>query len=121
MIEAFADGEPRPAEAAVGEAFSISVTVLDIDGHTASTFVDTVHFASSDPAALLPDDYTFTPADGGTHTFTVILMMPGPQTIQVIDLGNRFHTDMATVTVDAPPAARPTFQVVEVILSTMKL
>ena len=42
-----------------------------------------VHFTSSDPAALLPGDYYFTPADAGSHTWTndFVLMTPGNQTI----------------------------------------
>src|SRR5262249_60654663 len=79
-----------------------TVTALDIDGHTASTFVGGIHFATSDPDGVIPDDYTFTPQDGGVHTFTITLQTTGPQTIRATDLGNPFHTDTATVTVDPP-------------------
>jgi len=42
-----------------------------------------VHFTSSDPAAVLPGDYYFTPADAGSHTWAndFVLMTPGNQTI----------------------------------------
>ena len=35
----------------------------------ATGYTGTVHFTSSDPAASLPSDYTFTAADSGVHTF----------------------------------------------------
>jgi hypothetical protein len=91
-----------PVRVTAGEAFFLTVTALDIDGHTASTFVGAIHFVTSDPDGVVPDDYTFTPQDGGVHTFTVTLQTIGPQTIRATDQGNPFHTDTATVTVDPP-------------------
>src|SRR5262249_43431953 len=45
----------------------------------------TVHFSSSDPHAILPQSYTFTASDAGSHTFTAALHTVGPQTITVTD------------------------------------
>jgi hypothetical protein len=96
-----------PAQVAPGEPFSFTVIALDVDGNTATTYPagsiggsGTVHFTSSDPAAQLPDDYRFTPADQGVHTFTAVLATPGDQTIQVEDTGAPFnYHGTATVTV----------------------
>jgi hypothetical protein len=100
-----------PTEVTAGDAFSLTVTALDIDGHTASTFVGAIHFVTSDPDGVVPDDYTFTPQDGGVHTFTVTLQTTGLQTVRATDQGNPFHTDTATVTVD-PPGAGPDAQAI---------
>src|SRR5438552_2222154 len=59
---------------------------------------------------IRPIDYTFTPEEGGVHTFTITLQTSGPQTVQATDAGNAFHTGAATVLVDAsagPAYARP--------------
>src|SRR5262249_5749786 len=45
----------------------------------------TVHFASSDPQAVLPTDYTFTAGDKGTHTFTLTLKTAGSHWLTVTD------------------------------------
>jgi hypothetical protein len=72
-----------PGSVTAGVAFSISVTALDALDNTVLSYARTVHFTSSDQAALLPDDYTFTAADQGVHTFTdgVTLSTPGKQTV----------------------------------------
>jgi hypothetical protein len=44
-----------------------------------------VHFTSSDAQAILPADYTFVAADGGSHVFSVTMNSPGSQTIDVVD------------------------------------
>ena len=94
-----------PSQATAGQPFEVTVTAVDQQGNTASTFVGTVHFTSTDLAGLLPDDYTFLPEDGGVHTFTVTLQTPGPQTLKVTDVANSFHTDSAVVNVEGPATA----------------
>jgi hypothetical protein len=74
-----------PSSAAQGVSFSITLTPRDPFGTTVTSFRDTVHFTSTDKAAVLPADYTFTSADNGTHTFTVTLHTLGNQTISVRD------------------------------------
>ena len=37
----------------------------------------TVHCASSDPDAILPQPYTFTAADAGSHPFGAVLYTAG--------------------------------------------
>jgi len=60
------------------------------DGHVSIT--------SSDPKAILPDDYTFHPTDYGTHPFTITLETPGPQTVTVsgYEAGNNFSDTVST-------------------------
>jgi hypothetical protein len=68
-----------------GQPFTISVTAQDGAGHTDAAFTDTIHFASSDPHAVLPADYTFLLADGGKQSFPITLETAGSQTITVTD------------------------------------
>jgi hypothetical protein len=103
-----------PAQVAAGQPFALTVTALDLYGNVATTYpvgsvgaTGTVHFTSSDPAAQLPDNYTFTAADQGVHTFTAALASPGDQTIQVADTGFILYIGAATVTVtENQPLAR---------------
>jgi len=71
-----------PPTATASSAFSVTVTVT-IGGRRDTIINSTIHFTSSDPAAVLPSDYTFTPADAGSHTWNngFTLMTPGNQTI----------------------------------------
>ena len=71
-----------PSAATAGTPFTLTVTVT-IGGKRDTIINSPIHFTSSDPAAVLPGDYTFAPADAGSHTWTngFILMTPGNQTI----------------------------------------
>jgi hypothetical protein len=93
-----------PSEVTAGDPFSVTVTALDINGNIASAYVGSVHLDSTDLDGILPGNYPFTAADGGVHSFSVILQTPGSQTVQATDLNNSFYTAGATVMVDAPPA-----------------
>ena len=68
-----------------GVPFTITVSVLDNGGNPVPGYTGTVHFASSDPQAGLPADYTFTAADDGVHTFSVTLFTAGGQTLTAFD------------------------------------
>ena len=69
-----------PSTATAGTPFTVTVTVL-YGGKPDTVINSHIHFTSSDPAAVLPPDYYFTPADAGSHTWTsgFILMTPGSQ------------------------------------------
>ena len=84
-----------------GSPFNIMVTAEDNNGNTVTAYTGTVTFTSTDsyPGVVLPADYTFTPSDNGTHTFTVTLFTAGMQKITVTDTANSSLTDSATVTV----------------------
>ena len=72
-----------------GNTFSITVSALDTQGNPAGAYTGTIRFTSSDPAAILPPNYTFTPADNGVHTFTgVQFKTVGTQSITATDTVN---------------------------------
>jgi hypothetical protein len=101
-------GFPSPTTA--GQGHSVTVTALDSDGGVMTGYVGTVHFSSSDPQAVLPADYTFTPADKGTRAFTVTLKTAGTWSVSVADTGpTAFAGTEEAIAVN--PAAPATFQV----------
>jgi hypothetical protein len=71
-----------PSTATAGTPFTVTVTVM-IGSERDTIINNRIHFTSSDPAAVLPGEYYFTPADAGSHTWTnaFILKTPGSQTI----------------------------------------
>ena len=71
-----------PATSGAGVAFTLTLTALDATGGTATNYSGTVHFTSSDPAAVLPPNSTLM---NGTGTFSVSLTNAGPQTITATD------------------------------------
>jgi hypothetical protein len=93
-----------PAGVTSGTPFDVTVTALDAYGHVATGYTGTVTFTTSDtdPAVVLPEAYTFTAADRGTHTFTagVTLRTPGDQTLTATD-ADRGLSVSATVTVES--------------------
>jgi hypothetical protein len=89
-----------------GTPVDITVQALDLYNNPVSTYHRVVHFASSDPSAVLPADYTFTLGDNGRHTFTVILETPGYQTITVTDVDLPVISGSTAITVTgASPAS----------------
>jgi len=76
-------GFPSPTVA--GTAHNLTVTAKDGNGATATGYAGTVHFTSSDSAAVLPADYTFTLADAGSHTFSTTLKTLGSRSVSAAD------------------------------------
>lgn len=75
-----------PTTATAGTGFDLTVQAVDAFGNPDPNYAGMVHFTSTDlnPAVSLPADYTFLPADGGSHTFSgVMLATAGPRTIAV--------------------------------------
>ena len=93
-----------PSTAAAGVPFTVTVTAI-ADGNTDKIFNLDVHFTSSDNAAILPIDYTFTGTDAGSHTFTkgITLMTLGTQTITATATFAHSITGTAIVTVQNVP------------------
>ena len=88
-----------------GTAANFTVTALGPNGSGINTgYTGTVHFTSSDPAAVLPADYTFTAADAGMHTFIVALKTAGIQSITVTDPANGLTRSESGITVQAAAA-----------------
>ena len=71
-----------PGNVTVGTPFTVTVTVL-YEGKVDTVVNTPIHFTSSDPAATLPTNYSFTPSDAGSHTWTngFVLATPGSQTV----------------------------------------
>jgi hypothetical protein len=88
-----------PAIAAAGSPFTITVQALDAAGNIDTGYNGTVHFDTSDDPTGLPPDYTFTPADNGSHDFTVTLFTAGDQTLTATDMPISSITGTTTVTV----------------------
>jgi hypothetical protein len=99
-----------PSGATAGAAFGVTVTALDANNNTATGYLGTVHFKTSDAGTgvALPQDYTFTVADKGGHTFTdgVTLVTAGSQTVTATDVVTGSITGTATVNVTAAAASR---------------
>ncbi|MEY2494848.1 MAG: large repetitive protein [Verrucomicrobiota bacterium] len=74
-----------PNSAIPNSSFSFTVTALDQFNSAPTTYPGTVHFSSSDGAAILPVDGTLS---GGSGTFNATLKTPGNQTITATDTGN---------------------------------
>ena len=71
-----------PASAYAGQAFNVTVTVYDQLGNLDTSYTGTVHFTSTDGAAMLPANTTLS---AGTGTFQATLVTPGNQTITATD------------------------------------
>ena len=74
-----------PSPYVAGATHSATVTAKDAAGNPAAGYRGTVRFTSTDPAAVLPAAYTFTGADGGTHTFSVTLRTAGTRSVTATD------------------------------------
>ena len=76
-------GFPRLTRTGVVNRFT--VRAFDQQGNPLPGFRGTVRFASTDPAANLPPEYTFTAADDGWHTFEASFGTAGVHSLTVRD------------------------------------
>src|SRR5437899_1966633 len=74
-----------PSSTTAGVAQNFSVTALDAFGNTATSYVGTVTFTTTDVKGILPANYTFISADSGTHTFSATLKIAGSQSLTAKD------------------------------------
>jgi sugar lactone lactonase YvrE len=93
-----------PNSVLAGAAVTVTVTAEDASGHAATGYTGTVHFTSTDPAAVLPPNYTFVGADAGSHTFSVTLKTAGSQAVTATDAASSI-TGSQAVTVTPGAAA----------------
>src|SRR5439155_19563581 len=100
-----------PYKPIAGVAGSFRVTAQDMFSNTAPTFIDTVHFTSSDPQAVLPGDYTFTSSDLGFHDFIATLETAGSQSITVQDVTKPAIVSATQSNILMQPAAASRLQV----------
>ena len=70
-----------------GASTSPVVRALDAYGNTATGYLGTARFSSSDSQATLPANYTFVSGDAGAHTFTngVVLKTAATQSVTTTD------------------------------------
>jgi hypothetical protein len=73
-----------PGAATPGTPFNFTVTALDQFNNTATSYLGTTHFTSSN-AATVPGDYTFIAGDNGSHIFSATLNNTGNQSITATD------------------------------------
>jgi len=91
-----------PSSAIAGSPFTVTVTAM-VGGRRDTVINSSIHFTSSDSAAVLPAEYYFTATDAGSHTFTngVTLMTAGSQSITATVVGAPGINGTADVTVSA--------------------
>jgi hypothetical protein len=94
-----------PGNVFSGLASSLMVTAYDPYWNVATSYSGTITFTSSDPSAGLPPNYTFTSADAGIHSFSVLLSTLGSQTITATDMTTGTITGSGNTTV-APVVAQ---------------
>lgn len=74
-----------PLAATAGVVGDLSVVAVNSDGSTDTSYAGKVHFASSDPRAVLPGDVALS---GGVGNFSVAFQTAGTQTLTVTDTAN---------------------------------
>jgi hypothetical protein len=97
-----------PANTGAGDAVTGTITAYDVDGDVVAGYTGTVQFTSTDGAATLPLNYTFTAGDAGVHTFSAefTLRTPGNHVVTVKDVANATITGSTAVIVGpATPAS----------------
>ena len=96
-----------PKSLPAGTPASVTATLYDPYGNVATGYRGTVRFTSSDPAAALPADYTFTAEDNGVATFpdAVALSTAGNQTVAAADTEDGALAGEAVLTVTPGPVA----------------
>ena len=85
-----------PATATYNTALSVTVTAQDASNSTLTTYAGTVHFTSTDAAAVLPTDSTLT---SGVGTFNVTFKTLGAQTVTATDTVTSAINGVAALTV----------------------
>ena len=91
-----------PGASTAGIALNFTVTALDQFNNTATGYVGTVHFTSSDGIAAVPADATLT---NGTGTLSATLKTAGNKTISATDtVTNSITGTSGTIMVSAGPA-----------------
>ena len=82
---------------------TVTVMAFDTSGNFFPGYAGTVHFTSTDPNAVLPPSYTFSPsADGGVKSFPVTFNSVGLEGLSVIALNGTAATTNVRVN---PPVA----------------
>jgi hypothetical protein len=94
-----------PVTTVAGTVQTFTVTALDPYGNTATGYLGTVKFTSSDPKAVKPANHTFTAAEQGVQSFTAALETAGAQSVTTTDTVKGSITGTAGLTVTPAAAA----------------
>lgn len=99
-----------PSPLAAGAATTLFVRVRDSAGNDFTGYTGTIRFSSTDPAATLPPDSTFTASDSGAKTFSgVIFRTAGSRSLTVTDTVLPTAATTVSTTVTAGAATRLAF------------
>jgi hypothetical protein len=90
-----------PPRATAGDSVRFFVVALDDANRVARDYAGTVAVTSSDTAATLPANYTFTAADRGVKALAATLPTTGSQTLAVTDAADAALAGSATIDVGA--------------------
>jgi hypothetical protein len=108
-----------PTEAIAGIPTNLNLNASAIAGLSAAGSVHTIHFTSTDPAAVLPSDTTFTLGGTWSQEFVVTFDSPGAQLVTAIDTSDGAVVGQESVMVraaQATPAARMVDTVFQVLV-----
>ncbi len=96
-----------PSTVVAGTPFTVTVSAM-VNGRPDHVFNSVIHFSSSDSSAVVPEDYLFTTADAGSHTFAngITLMTAGSQHITATDTTASVLTATADVSVSSATSTR---------------
>jgi hypothetical protein len=97
------NGFPSPTVA--GSVHTFTVSARDVYDNIATDYRGTVHFTSSDPQAILPDNYAFAAGDNGSRTFGAMLETAGMQSLTASQVSGGFTATQDGIVV-MPAAAR---------------
>lgn len=89
----------------IPDSTSITVTARNAQGQVDASYRGTVTFSSSSSTAQLPEEYTFTAGDNGSHTFSNALKFfeSGNFSVTVEDTVNPVLVDSKNITITVPP------------------
>lgn len=90
-----------------GQKVSPTVKVRDAYGNTVTSFTGKIRFSSTDAAAVLPADYTFTGTEQGVKTFSnaVTLKTSGTKSVTVSEVSGGNPAPTATTTFTVNPSS----------------
>ncbi len=97
-----------------GRTFDATVRALNDRGDVDPSYRGTIQFGSSDPAATVPPNYTFTSGDAGTKTFTglTIFNTPGYRNLSARDTSTTVNIQGFSSAVSILPSAATRLRVV---------
>ena len=91
-----------PNTASPGSPVTLHITAYDAYGNVATGYTGTVQFVSTDTAAILPSNLTFTASNDGVATSYVTFNTGGSQILTVTDVSNPLLNSVVPVVVGTP-------------------